>query len=97
MSYKEKLKYIEKPAANRLAAYELISQDFSENINLGNYRTLFTADATVTIKYFATLANAQNNTTAIPAAQTITADKTFYYRFAKAGFCDVIGTLNISF
>ena len=69
----------------------------SENINLGNYRTLFTADATVTIKYFATLANAQNNTAAIPAAQTITADKTFYYRFTKAGFCDVIGTLNISF
>ena len=51
----------------------------------------------MTIKYFATLANAQNNTAAIPAAQTITADKTFYYRFAKAGFCDVIGTLNISF
>ena len=69
----------------------------SENINLGNYRTLFTADATVTIKYFATLANAQNNTAAIPAAQTIAADKTFYYRFTKAGFCDVIGTLNISF
>ena len=69
----------------------------SENINLGNYRTLFTADATVTIKYFATLANAQNNTAAIPAAQTITGNKSFYYRFAKAGFCDVIGTLNISF
>ena len=51
----------------------------------------------MTIKYFATLANAQNNTAAIPAAQTITADKTFYYRFTKAGFCDVIGTLNISF
>ena len=69
----------------------------SENINLGNYRTLFTADATVTIKYFATLANAQNNTAAIPAAQTITGNKSFYYRFAKAGFCDVIGTLNITF
>ena len=71
--------------------------DGTENINLGNYRSLFTADTSVTVRYFATLQNAQNNTGAITAAQTITADKTFYYRFTKAGFCDVIGTLNLVF
>ena len=69
----------------------------SENINLANYRNLFTTDATATVRYFATLANAQSNTGNIPAAQTITGDKTFYYRFAKTGFCVEIGTLNIKF
>ena len=71
--------------------------DNTENINLGTFRNLFTTDATATLKYYATFANAQNNTAAIPAAQTITGDKTFYYRFSKTGLCDAIGTLNISF
>ncbi|WP_304343982.1 T9SS type B sorting domain-containing protein, partial [Chryseobacterium koreense] len=71
--------------------------DDTENINLGTYRNRFTADAAATVRYFATLANAQANTSNISAAQTITGDKTFYYRFKKAGFCDVIGTLNLVF
>ena len=71
--------------------------DNTENINLATYRNLFTTDAAATVKYFATLPTAQNNTAAITAAQTISGDKSFYYRFSKSGFCDVIGTLNISF
>ncbi|MBB5332797.1 T9SS type B sorting domain-containing protein [Chryseobacterium koreense] len=69
----------------------------TENINLGNYRNLFTADAAATVRYFSTLANAQANTPNIPAAQTITGNTTFYYRFKKAGFCDVIGKLDVVF
>ena len=67
----------------------------TENINLATYRNLFTTDAAATVRYFATLANAQANTPTISAAQAITGNKTFYYRFKKTGFCDVIGTLNV--
>ncbi len=67
----------------------------TENINLATYRNLFTADAAASVRYFATLANAQANTPTITAAQAITGNKTFYYRFKKTGFCDAIGTLNI--
>ncbi|WP_332024847.1 T9SS type B sorting domain-containing protein, partial [Kaistella sp.] len=67
----------------------------TENINLATYRNLFTTDAAATVRYFATLANAQANTPTINAAQSLTGNKTFYYRFSKAGFCDVIGTLNL--
>ncbi|WP_332030708.1 T9SS type B sorting domain-containing protein [Kaistella sp.] len=67
----------------------------TENINLATYRNLFTTDAAATVRYFATLANAQANTPTISAAQALTGNKTFYYRFKKTGFCDVIGTLNI--
>ena len=66
----------------------------SNTVNLNSYSNLFTSDGTVP-KFFATLANAQNNTPTIGATQTITADKTFYFRYSKPGFCDVIGTLNL--
>ncbi|MEC5157938.1 gliding motility-associated C-terminal domain-containing protein [Chryseobacterium sp. MP_3.2] len=69
----------------------------SENISLATYRNLFSADAAATVQYFTTLANAQNNIPTISATQTINGDQTFYYRFTKAGYCDIIGTLNISF
>ncbi len=69
----------------------------TENVNLANYRNLFTADAAATVRYFATLANAQNNTGAIGATQAVTANTTFYYRFNKTGFCDVIGELKVVF
>lgn len=69
----------------------------TENINLNSYRNSFTADAAATVRYFETLQDAQNNTPNIVAAQAITGDRTFYYRFVKNGFCPVIGTLNVSF
>ena len=71
----------------------------SEVVNLANYRTIFTADGTASVKYFDDMVKAQNNLPGqnIAASQTISGDKTFYYRFSKAGFCDVIGTLNLLF
>ena len=71
--------------------------DNTENISLNDYLSLFTGDTAATVKFFSTLANAQNNTPAITANQTITADKTFYYRFSRTGFCDEIGVLHILF
>lgn len=73
--------------------------DNSENIDLANYLQPFTTTTFDSVRYFDDLTKAQNNIPGqnIPAAQTIVADKTFYYRFTKAGICDALGTLNISF
>ena len=87
------------PLITATSNYTLCDNDINgtENISLVNFRSLFTADAAATVKYFATLANAQNNVSPINTNQTLTGNQTFYYRFSKTGFCDVIGTLNISF
>jgi gliding motility-associated-like protein len=71
----------------------------TENIKLSDYKGLFTIDNAVTVKYFDDLVKAQNNIAGqdIPVSQDITGNKTFYLRFHKAGFCDMIGTLNINF
>ncbi|MBF8458218.1 gliding motility-associated C-terminal domain-containing protein [Kaistella sp. G5-32] len=71
--------------------------DGTETISLANYRNLFTTETGVSVQYFATLADAQNNTPTINASQPITGNQTFYYRFKKGGLCDAIGTLNIIF
>ena len=70
----------------------------TESINLANYLNLFITNPYDSVKYFDDLTKAQNNLPGqnIPAAQTITGNKTFYYRFKKAGVCDALGTLNIS-
>ena len=71
----------------------------TEPINLADYLSSFITNPYDSVKYFDDLTKAQNDLPGqnISAAQTITADKTFYYRFKKAGVCDNIGTLNISF
>lgn len=73
--------------------------DGTENINLDSYLTSFTTNSYDSVKYFDDLKNAQSNLAGqnISAAQIITGDKTFYYRFTKAGVCDALGKLNISF
>ena len=73
------------------------NQDNTEDINLNDFVSMFTSDTSATVKFIPTLTAAQNNTPAIVAIQNITADKTFYYRFSRAGLCDVIGVLNIIF
>ena len=73
--------------------------DNTENIDLTSYLTSFTTNPYDSVKYFDDLTKAQNNLPGqnIAAAQTITAHKTFYYRFTKAGVCDTLGTLTITF
>ena len=71
----------------------------SESVNLADYINLFTTATGVSVKYFDHLSDAQSNSPGsdITATQTISGNKTFYYRFSKTDFCDVIGTLNITF
>ena len=71
----------------------------TENINLDLYKDFFTNETGVSVKYFDDIIKAQNNIPGeeIPASQDISADKTFYYRFTKFGFCDVIGTFTVDF
>lgn len=72
------------------------NQNNSEPINLSKYTSLFSADPTASVLFFNTLANAEANTPTTTDAQTITATRSFYYRFKRPGFCEVIGKLNIS-
>ncbi|WP_326981156.1 gliding motility-associated C-terminal domain-containing protein [Chryseobacterium sp. MYb264] len=69
----------------------------SENINLSDYKNLLTTDPTVTLTFYTSLANAQNATNAIPAAQTITSTTTWYIRLVSAGACPNVGTLTLNF
>lgn len=71
----------------------------SESITLSDYKTFFTNDNTVSVKYFDDLTKAKNNISGedIAPTQTVYANKIFYLRFTKNGFCDVIGTLNLIF
>ena len=69
----------------------------SEVIYLSNYTSLFTTDPAAALpRFYTTLADAQKNTPTTSDQQTITSSRSFYYRFSKPGFCDAIGTLNIS-
>lgn len=72
-------------------------RDQSAEVNLDDYVGLFTSD-NASVKYFDDLIKAQNSISGenINANQTITGNKTFYYRFKKAGFCESIGTLNLT-
>lgn len=72
--------------------------DNETTVDLSSYISLFTIDTTVSVKYFDDLIKAQNNfaNENIAANQLIKATKIFYYRFKKAGFCDIIGTLNLT-
>lgn len=69
----------------------------SENINLNDYKNLFTTDPTVTLTFYTTLVNAQNAANAIPATQTINSNNTYYIRFVSTSACPNVGTLNINF
>ena len=59
----------------------------SETIQLNDYKNLFTADPNVTLSFFLTLADAQNNTNPINGSQTITTGQTYYIRFESTTAC----------
>ena len=73
--------------------------DNTENIDLAGYVSFFITNPYDSVKYFDDFTKAQNNLPGqnISPTQTITGNKTFYYRFSKAGVCDALGTLNITF
>lgn len=68
----------------------------SENVNLNDYKNLFTADPAVTLTFYTTLANAQAGTNAILPQQIITNSGTFFIRFTSNNACPNTGTLTIT-
>lgn len=71
--------------------------DGTENVNLDDYKPLFTADPAVTLSFYTTLANAQNATTPINGAQTITtAGGVFYIRFQSANACPQVAKITLN-
>lgn len=68
----------------------------SENINLNDYKNLFTANAGVTLTFHSTLANAQAGTNAVSPTQIISVPSTtFFIRFTSAAECPSTGVLTI--
>ncbi|KQS94335.1 T9SS type B sorting domain-containing protein [Chryseobacterium sp. Leaf394] len=68
----------------------------SESVNLNDYKNLFTADPSVSLTFYSSLANAQNGTAAINAIQNITGSQIFFVRFTSANGCPVVGQISIT-
>jgi hypothetical protein len=60
--------------------------DGIKTVNLVQFIPQFTLDPNVTYTFHATLADAQNNTNAIPASVNINTSQTYYIRFQKMEF-----------
>ncbi|GEM_PF-163443 len=71
--------------------------DGIKEINLDDYKDLFTTDSNALFTYYATYEDAQNEVNPIPALQTITGNKDFYFRVESAEKCANIGVLHIIF
>lgn len=82
---------------NSVNAIELCDneRDGKTDINLKDYETLFTGNATAT--YYDTLQNAKNKTGSITPNQTINGNKTYYYRFENSTDCPAVGSLDFIF
>jgi len=75
---------------NSIPVYPICDDELngSEDVNLADYVALITNETGVTPKYFATEAQAKaGGMSTINSLQTITADKSFFIRIEKAGFC----------
>lgn len=68
----------------------------SENINLNDYKNLFTADPNITLTFYSTLANAQAGTNAIAATQILLTTATYYIRFTSNTECPNTGVLTLT-
>lgn len=68
----------------------------SENVNLNDYKNIFTANPAITTTFHATLADAQNGTNTISPNQTINTPKTFYVRFVSGTECPNTGIINVT-
>ncbi|MEY8761146.1 gliding motility-associated C-terminal domain-containing protein [Chryseobacterium tongliaoense] len=68
----------------------------SENVNLNDYKNLFTTDPTVTVSFYNSLANAQSGTNAISPIQIINNPVVFFVRFESINACPTTGTLSIA-
>ncbi len=79
---------------NVVSSIEVCDNDLNdlEDIDLSDYASLFTSQASAT--YFDSYTNAQNNNGSISSNQTISSDKTYYFRFENTSQCPNIGELD---
>lgn len=70
----------------------------TETTDISMLQSLFTSDSYDSVDIFDDLTKAQqgNPLFVINTMQTINSSKVFYFRFKKNGYCDAIGTLNVS-
>ncbi|WP_299183795.1 T9SS type B sorting domain-containing protein, partial [uncultured Chryseobacterium sp.] len=68
----------------------------SENINLYDYKNLFTNDPNVTLSFYTSLANAQAGTNPITPAQILITTATYYVRFTSNTECPNTGVLTLT-
>lgn len=68
----------------------------SETVDVNDYKNQFTADPSVTLTFYNTLANAQSGTNAIPSQQTITNIGTYYIRFTSNTACPNTAVLTVT-
>ena len=68
--------------------------NYSVEIDLSSYLNLFTTESGITVRYFASQADASDNVNAIAQNQTITSSRRFYYRFETSSKCPNIGFLD---
>lgn len=72
--------------------------DGTKTVNLDLYKTLFTNDNSVSVKYFVSESDAKNNVNPISSSQNVTNIRTFYLRFESNSACAnwSIFTININ-
>lgn len=68
----------------------------SKNLNLNDYKNLFTIDPNVILSFYTTLANAQAGTNAIAPLQVLTSISTFYIRFQSTTACPNTAVLTLT-
>lgn len=61
--------------------------DGTKTVNLDLYKTLFTNDNSVSVKYFVSESDAKNNVNPISSSQNVTNTRTFHLRFESNSAC----------
>lgn len=83
-----------------IVTFQLCDNDLNntESTDISMLQSLFTSDSYDGVYIFDDLIKAQQGSPlfVINSMQTIDSNKVFYYRFKKVGYCDAIGTLNLS-
>ncbi len=92
------LKIGSKVPLNTPGNIDICDNELSGNVsvNLADYKNLFSTDNSLSVSYFNTLADAQNNINPINAVVSFNASRSYYYRFESSSGCPNIGTLHFN-
>ncbi|SMC55260.1 T9SS type B sorting domain-containing protein [Chryseobacterium sp. YR221] len=86
------------PLLTETAKVDICDNDLngSETVNLTDYKVLFTADPSVVLSFYTSLANAQAGVNPISASQNLTSASVFYIRFQHNTACPNTATLTLT-